>query len=43
VVTTGGEGGPILMSGLRVAIVREPNNLFLVIMASVPRPARGAQ
>jgi len=43
VVTTGGDGGPILMSGLRVAIVREPNNLFLVIMASVPRPARGAQ
>jgi catechol 2,3-dioxygenase-like lactoylglutathione lyase family enzyme len=41
VVTTGGDGGPILMSGLRVAIVREPNNLFLVIMASVPRPARG--
>ena len=42
VVTTGGDGGPILMSGLRVAIVREPNNLFLVIMTSVPRPARGA-
>ena len=43
VVTTGGDGGPILMSGLRVAIVREPNNLFLVVMTSVPRPARGAQ
>ena len=41
VVTTGGDGGPIVMSGLRVAIVREPNNLFLVIMSSVPRPARG--
>jgi catechol 2,3-dioxygenase-like lactoylglutathione lyase family enzyme len=43
VVTTGGEGGPILMSGLRVAIVREPNNLFLVIMTQAARPARGAQ
>jgi len=43
VITTGGEGGPILMSGLRVAIVREPNNLFLVIMTQAPRPARGAQ
>jgi len=43
VITTGGEGGPILMSGLRVAIVREPNNLFLVIMMQAPRPARGAQ
>jgi len=43
VVTTGGDGGPILMSGLRVAIVREPNNLFLVVMTSVPRPARGTQ
>lgn len=39
VVTTGGNGGTILMSGLRVAIVREPNNLFLVIMTQVPRPA----
>jgi len=43
VVTTGGEGGPILMSGLRVAIVREPNNLFLVIMTQAARPARGAR
>ena len=43
VITTGGDGGPILMSGLRVALVREPNNLFLVIMTQVPRPARGAQ
>jgi predicted enzyme related to lactoylglutathione lyase len=43
VVTTGGDGGPILMSGLRVAIVREPNNLFLVIMTQAARPARGAQ
>jgi catechol 2,3-dioxygenase-like lactoylglutathione lyase family enzyme len=43
VITTGGDGGPILMSGLRVAIVREPNNLFLVIMMQAPRPARGAQ
>lgn len=32
VVTVGGNGGPINMRGLRVAIVREPNNLFLVIM-----------
>jgi hypothetical protein len=30
--TTGGNGGPIYMRGLRVGIVREPNNLFLVIM-----------
>jgi predicted enzyme related to lactoylglutathione lyase len=43
VVTTGGDGGPILMSGLRVAIVREPNNLFLVIMTQAARPARGTQ
>jgi len=42
VVTTGGNGGTILMSGLRVAIVREPNNLFLVIMTQVPRPAPAA-
>jgi predicted enzyme related to lactoylglutathione lyase len=39
VITTGGDGGPILMSGLRVAIVRELNNLFLVIMSQPPRPA----
>jgi catechol 2,3-dioxygenase-like lactoylglutathione lyase family enzyme len=30
--TTGGNGGPIDMRGLRVGLVREPNNLFLVIM-----------
>jgi predicted enzyme related to lactoylglutathione lyase len=40
VITTGGDGGPILMSGLRIALVREPNNLFLVIMTAAPRPAR---
>jgi predicted enzyme related to lactoylglutathione lyase len=34
VVTTGGDGGPINMQGLRVALVRELNNLFLVIMQS---------
>jgi len=39
VITTGGSGGPIIMSGLRVALVRELNNLFLVIMAQAPRPA----
>lgn len=33
VITTGGDGGPINMSGLRVAVVQEPNNLFLVIMS----------
>lgn len=42
VITTGGNGGTIIMSGLRVAIVREPNNLFLVIMMQVPGAARGA-
>src|SRR5262249_34248269 len=31
VTTTGGNGGPIDMRGLRVALVRELNNLFLVI------------
>lgn len=44
VVTVGGDGGPILMSGLRLALVREPNNLFLVIYAAgAPggAPARG--
>ena len=43
VITTGGNGGPIDMQGLRVAIVRELNNLFLVTMAggqAAPRPAR---
>ena len=32
VITTGGNGGPIDMRGLRVALVREFNNLFLVLM-----------
>ena len=32
VITTGGDGGPIMMRNLRVAVVRELNNLFLVIM-----------
>jgi len=41
VITTGGDGGTILMSGLRVAVVREPNNLFLVILTAAP--ARGAR
>jgi predicted enzyme related to lactoylglutathione lyase len=41
VVTTGGDGGPINMQGLRVALVRELNNLFLVIMQS-GNNARGA-
>ena len=44
VVTTGGNGGPIDMQGLRVAIVRDLNNLFIVTMAggqAAPRPARG--
>jgi catechol 2,3-dioxygenase-like lactoylglutathione lyase family enzyme len=43
VVTTGGNGGPIDMQGLRVAIVRDLNNLFVVTMAggqAAPRPAR---
>jgi len=40
VVTTGGDGGPINMRGLRVALVRELNNLFLVIMAQGAPPAR---
>src|SRR5438067_10661954 len=33
VITTGGNDGPIIMRNLRVALVRELNNLFLVIMA----------
>ena len=32
VITTGGDGGPITMRNLRVALVRELNNLFLVVM-----------
>ncbi len=44
VITTGGNGGPIDMSGLRVALVRELNNLFLVTMAQGQPPApRGRQ
>ena len=44
VVTTGGNGGPIDMRGLRVALVRELNNLFLVIMAQgAPQPAPPAR
>lgn len=43
VITTGGNGGPIDMQGLRVALIRELNNLFLVTMAQgqpAARPAR---
>jgi catechol 2,3-dioxygenase-like lactoylglutathione lyase family enzyme len=43
VVTTGGNGGPIDMRGLRVALVRELNNLFLVIMAQGTPPAQPAR
>ena len=38
VITTGGNGGPIDMRGLRVALVRDLNNLFLVIMAQGAAP-----
>jgi len=41
VVTTGGNGGPIDMQGLRVAVVRELNNLFLVTFTQGQPPARG--
>jgi catechol 2,3-dioxygenase-like lactoylglutathione lyase family enzyme len=41
VITTGGNGGPIDMTGLRVAIVREMNNLFLVTFTRGQAPARG--
>jgi hypothetical protein len=34
VITTGGDGGPILMRNLRFGLARELNKLFLVIMAS---------
>lgn len=37
VITTGGNDGPIDMRGLHLAIVREVNNLFLVIFAQAPR------
>jgi catechol 2,3-dioxygenase-like lactoylglutathione lyase family enzyme len=44
VITTGGNGGPVDMRGLRVALVRELNNLFLVIMAQgAPPPAPPAR
>jgi hypothetical protein len=43
VITTGGNGGPIDMQGLRVALVRELNNLFLVTMAQGQQPARPAR
>jgi len=41
VITTGGDGGPIDMRGLRVALVREPNNLFLVILGQAQGARRG--
>ena len=43
VITTGSNGGPIDMQGLRVALVRELNNLFLVTMAQGQQPARPAR
>jgi catechol 2,3-dioxygenase-like lactoylglutathione lyase family enzyme len=43
VITAGGNGGPIDMQGLRVALVRELNNLFLVTMAQGQQPARPAR
>lgn len=43
VITTGGNGGPIDMQGLRVAIVRELNNLFLVTFTQGQQPARPAR
>jgi hypothetical protein len=43
VITTGGNGGLIDMQGLRVALVRELNNLFLVTMAQGQQPARPAR
>ena len=43
VITAGGKGGPIDMQGLRVAVVRELNNLFLVTMAQGAQPARPAR
>src|SRR5438128_1583641 len=35
-ITVGGNGGPIDMRGLRVGIVRELNDLFLVIFTQPP-------
>ena len=43
VITAGGNGGPIDMQGLRVALVRELNNLFLVTMAQGQQSARPAR
>jgi catechol 2,3-dioxygenase-like lactoylglutathione lyase family enzyme len=43
VITTGGNGGPIDMQGLRVALVRELNNLFLVTFTQGQQPARPAR
>lgn len=43
VITTGGNGGPIDMQGLRVAVVRELNNLFLVTFTQGQQPARPAR
>jgi hypothetical protein len=43
VITTGGSGGPIDMQGLRVAVVRELNNLFLVTFTQGQQPARPAR
>jgi hypothetical protein len=43
VITAGGNGGPIDMQGLRVAVVRELNNLFLVTMTQGAQPARPAR
>lgn len=40
VITTGGNGGPIDMQGLRVALVRELNNLFLVTLTRGQAPAQ---
>jgi hypothetical protein len=37
VITTGTNGGAMDMRGLHLAIVREPNNLFLVIFAQGQR------
>jgi catechol 2,3-dioxygenase-like lactoylglutathione lyase family enzyme len=41
VVTTGGNGAPIDMRGLHLAIVRDINNLFLVIFSQAQTPNRG--
>jgi hypothetical protein len=41
VVIGSGSFSPIDMRGLHLAIVRELNNLFLVIFSQSPAPARG--